>query len=178
MIKIAGVTFAALTLGASQLASANPIAIPNTKVSMEACMNAALQARAGHIKELAMELENGVPLYEFEIKATDNKVWEVTCNAMTGTVAEIEEEVEDASEQVLKAKFEQAAKISEARAKDIALNAHPGQVLEVERELEATEGPVYEVKVKTVSKELSIEVSAITGKIVEVEEDVYEIGAD
>ncbi len=178
MIRIARLSAGALILAVSQLAGAAPITIPSTKVSMETCMNAALQARSGHINELAMELENGVPLYEFEIAADDKTVWEVTCNAMTGSVVETEQELDESSEQAIKAKFEEAAKISEASAKDIAINAHPGRVLEVEREFEGNDSAVYEVKIKTDSKELSVEVSAVTGKIIEVEEDVYEIGGD
>ncbi|NBO10721.1 MAG: peptidase, partial [Methylophilaceae bacterium] len=42
---------------------------------------------------LEAEIENGKPIYEFDIKGKDGKEWEVEVDAVTGKVVETEEEV-------------------------------------------------------------------------------------
>ena len=61
---------------------------------MESCMRAALAAHPGDVISLEAEIENGKPIYEFDIKGKDGKEWEVECNAKSGKITEVEEEVE------------------------------------------------------------------------------------
>ena len=42
---------------------------------------------------LEAEIENGKPIYEFDIKGKDGKEWEVEVDAVTGKIVETEEEI-------------------------------------------------------------------------------------
>lgn len=64
------------------------------------------------------------------------------------------------------------------QAKKTALDKYPGEVESIEYELE-NGNPVYEFDIKQANgKEVEVEVDAVTGKIGETEEEVYEIGKD
>lgn len=164
---------------------AGVISMPQTKYSMEQCLNAALAAKSGEVKALEMELNNQVPVYEFTIAMEDKSEWEVTCNAMTGKVIALEEEIEqdaaDATghEERMKAAFDKLAKVSEEEARAIALRAHPGEVEEVERKMSASKVPVFEFEIAMANGvEREVEIDAVTGLIIGVEEEIYAIGDD
>lgn len=140
---------------------------------METCMKAALAKHPGEVVSLEAELEKGKPVYEFDIKGADGVEWEVECDAKTGKVYEEEVDVDPNS-----ADFKNKAKVSMEDAKKTALAAHPGEVVSVEYEMEDG-NPVYEFDIKGKDgKEIEVEVDAVTGKIGETEEEVYEIGKD
>jgi len=89
-------------------------------------------------------------------------------------VTEVEQEVEAND-----AKFTAVAKVSEADAKATALAARPGTVEETEYEIESDGKASYEFDIKTTDgKEYKIEVDAATGKIVESNEEAYQIGKE
>lgn len=140
---------------------------------METCMKAALKKHPGEVVSLEAEIENGKPIYEFDIKGADGVEWEVECDAKTGKVIEEEQDVDPASSD-----FTNKAKVSKAEAEKAALAKFPGEVVSVEYELEDG-NPIYEFDIKMANgKEMEVEVDAITGKIGESEEEVYEIGKD
>jgi uncharacterized membrane protein YkoI len=140
---------------------------------METCMKAALAKYPGKVTSLEAEIENGKPIYEFDIKIKGGKEVEVECDAATGTL--LEEEMDVSRKDPA---FKSKAKISMKEAKKIALAKYPGEVVTVEYELEDG-SPIYEFDIKTADgKELEVEVSAVTGEIGETEEEVYEIGKD
>jgi len=63
------------------------------KVSLEDAKKAALAVHAGEIIETEFSLEaSGNPSYEFDIKTTDGKEWEVEVDAVTGKLEEDPEE--------------------------------------------------------------------------------------
>ena len=148
---------------------------PKTKVSMEACMKAALAQRSGEVVKLELKDERGIPTYEFEILGKDGKSWELECDANAGKITEEEQEVENADAIEFKAK----AKISLEQAKEIALKAHPGEVLEAEYEIESNGDASYEFDILTDKGEVKMEVDAATGKIVEDnQKEYYQIGKE
>lgn len=144
------------------------------KGQMETCMKAALAKYPGTVVSLEAEIENKKPIYEFDIKGADGKEWEVECDAKTGKITEVEEEV-DAKDP----RFASKAKLSFEDAKKAALAAVPGEVIESETSIEADGSLSYEFDIKTKDgKEIEVEIDAVTGKVQETEEEVYQIGQD
>lgn len=140
---------------------------------METCMKAALAKHPGEVLSLEAEIEKGKPIYEFDIKGADGVEWEVECDAKSGKVFEEEIDVDPNS-----AEYKAKAKVSMEDAKKTALAAYPGEVVSVEYELEDG-NPIYEFDIKGKNgKEVEVEVDAVTGKIGETEDEVYEIGKD
>lgn len=141
---------------------------------MEKCMKAALAKHPGKVVSLEAEIEKGRgAIYEFDIMSTDGKEWEVECEAKTGKVYEEEVDVDPNSEE-----FKSKAKVTMEQAKKTALDKFPGEIESIEYELE-NGNPVYEFDIKQANgKEIEVEVDAVTGKIGETEEEVYEIGKD
>ena len=142
---------------------------------LETCMKAALAKHAGFVQTLEAEIEKGKAIYEFDIRTADGKEFEVECNAKSGKITEVEEEV-TAEDPRFKAK----AKISLEDAKKAALAIHAGEVLETEFAIEADGGASYEFDIKTASgKEMEVEIDAETGKLEEdPEEEIYQIGEE
>ena len=70
-------------------------------------------------------------------------------------------------------------KIGVEEARKVALEAHPGEVVELEYEIEADGAASYEFDIKTKEgKEIKVEVDATSGKIVEANSEVYQIGKE
>ena len=144
------------------------------KGALETCLKAAQAKHPGDVISLEAEIENGKPIYEFDIKGKDGKEWEVECDAKTGKVTEEEEEVSAKDP-----RFASKAKVSLDDAKKTALAAHPGEVIESETSIEADGSISYEFDIKAKDgKEWEVEVDAVTGKIAEEEVEVYQIGLD
>lgn len=141
---------------------------------MEKCLKAALAKHPGKVLSLEAEIEKGRgAIYEFDISGLDGKEWEVECEAKTGKVFEEEIDADPNSEP-----FKSKAKISVEQARKTALDQYPGTIESTEYELE-NGNPVYEFDIKQADgKEIEVEVDAITGKIGETEEEVFEIGKD
>lgn len=168
--------FGAMALALEAPASwATELKLPTTKVSLETCMQAALATHTGTIVKVERTVEKGRPLYEFDIESQDGKAWDITCDANTGQIIEIEQEVRSPADPLFKAKM----KISEAEARKIALATYPGEIIEVEYEIEPTGDASYEFDIRTTGgKEMKVEVDAATGKIVEAREELYQIGKE
>lgn len=140
---------------------------------MEACMKAALAKHPGKIISLEAEIEKGKPIYEFDILGDDGKEWEVECDAKTGKIAEEEREVSSADDPAFN------AKITLEEAQEIALKTKPGKIVETEFSVESDGKSSYEFDiVGDDGVEWEVEVDAMTGKIVEVERETYQIGND
>lgn len=142
--------------------------------ALEKCTAAALSKYPGTVQTLEAEIEKGKPIYELDILAKDGKEWEVECDATTGKILETEEEVAEGADA-----FKSKAKLSLDEAKAVALAKYPGEVVEVEYSLESDGTPVYELDIVAKSgKEWEVEVDAVSGKIVEVEEETFQIGKE
>lgn len=147
---------------------------PHQSDSLGKCVKAALSAHEGKIVKLEFKSENKSPVYEFDIESADGTAWDVECNAKTGKITEIEEEVKADN-----AKFKALAKLSEADAQATALKAHPGKVVETEYELESDGKASYEFDIlEADGEEIKVEVDATTGKVVEHSNEMYQIGQE
>jgi len=142
---------------------------------LETCLKAALKKHPGEVLTLEAEIEKGKPIYEFDIKGADGKEWEVECDARSGKLTEDEYEVESADVPAFKDK----AKVSLEDAKKIALAKRPGEIVEIEYSIESDGSPTYEFDIKAADgTEWEVEVDAVTGKVIEEEREVYQIGAE
>lgn len=150
-------------------------ALPKTKVSLEKCMTAALKTRAGTVVKMEMKMERGVPTYEFDIESKDGKAWDIECDGNTGKITEIEEELGSATD----AQFAAKVKVTEEQARNTALERHPGEIVEVEYEIEPDGAASYEFDIVSKDgKEHKVEVDATSGKIVEDNTELYQIGKE
>lgn len=146
----------------------------NNADSLGKCVKAALSVHDGKIVKVEFKSENKAPVYEFDIESADGTAWDIECNAKTGKVIEVEEEVKADD-----ARFKALAKVTEADAKATALAAFPGKVVETEYELESDGKASYEFDILGANnKETKVEVDATTGKIVEHHEEFYQIGQE
>ena len=170
------VTMFAIALTMSGVAAVGAdLKMPKTKVSLEACMKAALGKQPGTVVKVEFKIEKGAPIYEFDIESKDGKAWDIECDANTGKIVEVEQEVRGANDPAFKAK----AKITEPEARNIALKAYPGEIKEVEYEIEPNGDASFEFDIITKDgKEVKVEVDAATGKIVETSEELYQIGKE
>jgi uncharacterized membrane protein YkoI len=173
MMKVIGSAVVGLACSAmiGDVAAREPL--PETKVSMEDCMFAALEAQPGEAVEVELELEDGAPRYDFEIIDSDGRTAEVECDAMTGKVVEVEWEDDDMDIDA----FLQNATVTPSQARKIALQRVPGRVVDMSMETASTGQISYEFEVLTDDgEEIDVEVDAASGHVVEVERDIYEIG--
>ncbi len=147
---------------------------PKPYDSLGKCVKAALSKHDGKIVKVEAKSERKQLVYEFDVESKDGTAWDIECDAKTGKVTEVEQEVKADDE-----KFKALAKISEADAKATALAKHPGTVVEVEYELEPDGKASYEFDIlEADNEEVKVEVDATTGKIVETSYEVYQIGQE
>jgi uncharacterized membrane protein YkoI len=147
--------------------------MPPTKVSMETCLAAALEKHPGRVKELEFGLDNGEPHYEFEILTADGRETEVECSAMTGKIVEVEWENENMDLDAFLSK----AKVTASQAREIALRRVPGRIVHMDMETTSSGRMSYEFEVKSRDgKDMDVEVDAMSGEIIEVETEIYEVG--
>ncbi len=169
-----GTTLIAAAFFANTAVAGHDTIKPKAYDSLGKCVKAALTKKEGTIVKTEFKSENKKGVYEFDIETADGKAWDVECDAKSGKVTEIEEEVK-----VDETRFKALAKVSEADAKATALAAHPGTVVEVEYELEPDGKASYEFDILEADKEeIKVEVDATTGKIVEVSYEEYQIGKE
>jgi uncharacterized membrane protein YkoI len=172
-----------LTMGATLIAAAffaNTAVAGHDTIKLKAydslgkCVKAALTKHEGNIVKAEFKSEKKRGVYEFDIESADGKAWDIECDAKSGKVTEVEEEVKADD-----ARFKALAKVTEADALATALAAHPGTLAETEYELEADGKASYEFDITEADKEeIKVEVDATTGKIVEVSYEEYQIGKE
>ena len=142
-------------------------------VSVEECLDAALDVVPGHARKMELKIEGDDPTYEFDI-VNNGTTYNVECNAEEAIVTEIEREVA-ADDPV----FKSLAKISEADARAFALSIHPGEVVSQEYEIGQDGSATYEFDIQTnVGYEIKVDIDAATGAIEEANIEVYEIGPE
>ena len=141
---------------------------------LDKCFIAAHQKYEGHIVSLEREVEDGKPVYEFDIQTKDGKRVEVECNPLTAELYDEEVEVKKNDKA-----FKKAVKISAKEAEKIALENTPGKVVEREYGFEG-DTPVYEFDIYSKDKghEIEVEINGLTGEVMESEIEIYDIGSD
>jgi uncharacterized membrane protein YkoI len=161
-------------------AFAQSLDIPKTKVSMEQCLQAVLAKHPGKVKSVEMEIERGVPYYEFEVTTLlDGHTWEAECNADTGAIGKVERDVK-ADDPA----FTKVARVGAAEAMKIALAKVPGQPKEIEYEVSPDGRAWYEFTIigkNGASTEVMVD--AATGAVIGTEDEadeqeIYRIGGD
>ena len=159
------------------LACAGLVHAADGPVHIETCLLAASAVKAGdYLKvEYLSVSPRGVPTYEIEVRGADGREWELMCDTLTGTIYEIEQEASGPSDPL----FRERAKVSEEEARAKALSLYPGKIEEVEYELESNGDPGYEIDLVTADgTEFKIEVDAVSGDIIEVSVEAWEIGQE
>lgn len=169
------VIFPAILLGASAAWAGHGEG--GDKASLETCLEAASEIKSGDfakVEHLSVT-DEGAPLYEIEVHADDGGQWEFECNARSGSVVEMEQEVDSTDDEP----FAGRAEISEKEAIRTAKELYPGTVQEVEYEIESEGYASYEMDIRDPGgTEFKVEVDATTGEIVEVQVEDWEIGQE
>ncbi len=164
---------ASLLATAALLLSTNAFA---GHATLEDCLKAVQSVKKGVIEraEYHSFSQEGRPAYEIEIIDKNGNEWELECNTR-GDIVEIEREVKDASDPL----FKKRAKVSEADAKATAMEMYPGVNEKTEYEIEFDGSPSYEFNIEDKDgTEFNVEVSAVTGEIIEVSTEGWEIGIE
>jgi uncharacterized membrane protein YkoI len=152
-----------------------PITAMAGQQAIDKCIESIEKVKKGNILKLESLGVNGKTIYEFEVADQNGFEWELMCDAATGKVIEIESEVDSPKSKA----FSEKAKITEEDALKIALKSYPGKVEEVEYEIEENGEPTFEIDIMGKNGvETKVEVDAITGKIIEVSIEKWEIGAE
>ncbi|MES1925974.1 PepSY domain-containing protein [Salinisphaera sp. T31B1] len=145
-------------------------------VPLEQCIESARSVRQGDIVkvEFLSVSPAGAPTYEIEIRDNDDTEWELMCNARTGDIYELETEADSPQDEA----FARQAKITEAQARQTVIDRFGGEIVEVEYEIESDGSPTYEIDVAQDGQdnELKVEVDAVTGDIIELSVETWQIG--
>lgn len=136
------------------------------------CVSEGLAMHPGKAVSVRLEIEGGKRQYEVDIKGNDGKRWEVECDAKTGKVLQVEREVAADDPE-----FTSKAKVRLDAAMKTALDKYPGTIVKIEYEIESDGSVAYEFDIRRRDgKLLEVEVDAVTGKLKEPEEVLWQIG--
>jgi len=168
-------TIPAILIASTNLYAGDNLDLDDTRhwkmVSIETCLDAALDTIPGNPRKVELKIEGDDPTYEFDIEAKDGNTYNVECNAEEGLVTEIEREVKP-DDPV----FKSMAKVSESDARKTALALHPGKVVAMEYEV-GSDGVNFEYDIQTtLGYEVKVDIDAVTGEVEESNVEVYEIG--
>ncbi|MCG7994506.1 MAG: PepSY domain-containing protein [Candidatus Thiodiazotropha taylori] len=145
--------------------------------SLDDCLHAASQIKQGDfIKvEYLNPSAEGRSTYEIEVRTANGREWEFMCDATTGMIYEMEQEVDSADDPL----FSKHAKVTAKQASDTVLGLYPGKIEEIEYEIEANGDASYEIDVVDEGgTEFKVEVDAVSGKVIEVHVEQWEIGEE
>lgn len=159
------------------LASSPALAHKHGGDKLEKCLKAASAIKPGDFAkvEYLSFSDKGFPIYEIEVVDKDGNEWELMCRADKAMIVEVEREVDSPNDPL----FKNRAKVSEADARKTATTMYPGKVKEAEYEVEFDGEPVYEFDIlDSDGTEWKVEVSAESGKIIEVAVEAWEIGME
>jgi uncharacterized membrane protein YkoI len=140
-------------------------------------LRAATDIRAGSFVKVEYldPAAEGKPTFEIELRDAAGREWEFMCDARSGAIYEIEQEVDSAEHEL----FKRHAKVSEEQVRSAVLQLYPGEIEEVEYEIESDGQAVYELDVvDEAGTEFKIEVNAASGNIIEVSVEKWEIGEE
>lgn len=141
------------------------------------CLKSASAIKDGYYAKLEYLTltDRGTRTYEIEIHDKNGVEWELMCDTSTGTIYEIEREVESASDPL----FKKNMKVSEEAAGKTALSLYPGRIVHTEYEIETNGASSYEFDIfEKPGVTYKVEVNAATGEIVEVSIEKWDIGRE
>ena len=141
---------------------------------IDKCVMNAIEKYPGHVLSMESEIEKDRLIYEFDIMTKDGREVEVECDARKHTLHDFEVEYKKGDKT-----FTNATKISESEAEKIALEKYNGKIVDREYSME-NGNPAYEFDIYVAKKghEYEVEVDAVTGEILEVEMELYDIGSE
>ena len=141
---------------------------------IDKCYMNAVEKYPGHVLSMESEIEKDRLIYEFDIMTKDGREIEVECDAKNHTLHDFEVEYKKGD-----ITFTKAVKISESEAEKIALEKYNGKIVDREYSMENGK-PAYEFDIYVANKghEYEVEIDAVTGEILEVEMELYDIGSE
>lgn len=145
--------------------------------TLDDCLNAASQIKSGDFVkvEYLNPSAEGRAVYEIEVRTASGREWEFMCDANSGMIYEMEQEVDSADH----ALFKKHAKVSAKQASETVLGLYPGKIEEIEYEIESNGDASYEIDVVDEGgTEFKVEVDAASGKVIEVHVEKWEIGEE
>lgn len=163
----------ALTLGLAS--SALAIEVPaRFQVDYKRCEKVVLDQHPGKIVKVELKREKGRHVFEFDVEGND-KTWDVECDARSGKIIEVEQEVAGPDSPL----FKEKARITLEQARAIALKKYPGTIVETEYEIESDGSASYEFDIaRKNGKEIKVEVDATSGRIVEANRELWQSGKE
>ncbi|MEM7027002.1 MAG: PepSY domain-containing protein [Pseudomonadota bacterium] len=139
----------------------------------EDCLRAVYDKINGRIIKVEMKREGNLSIYEFDIRDTENRDWDIECDALKPEIIEMEREVYSVSAEL----FSKRQKIDYHQAKSKVIELYDGEILEIEFEVEESGLPVYEFDIKLQSGEIiKVEINAETGELHEYSREIWQIG--
>lgn len=137
-----------------------------------ACVGEGLAAHPGKAVGVRYEIEGGMHQYEVDIKGKDGTRWEVECDAKTGKLLQTEREVRADDPE-----FTSRVKVRVDAAMKTALDKYPGTIVKTEYEIENGGKVAYEFDIRRRDGKLvEVEVDAVTGKLSDPEDVLWQIG--
>lgn len=112
------------------------------------------------ITSISFNDEHTTPNYSMSLTDKSSR-YEVVVNAIDGTLTEYTRESISPS----------ALSIDQAKAKRLALNLHPGEITEFILD-ESSSIPYYEMTINDGTYEYEIEINALTGEVIELEQEI------
>jgi uncharacterized membrane protein YkoI len=147
------------------------------EASLQDCLHAVTSIRPGkfHKVEYLSVTDEHQSAYEIEVKPVGGRSWEFECGTQGAVILEMQQQVDSPADSLFKA----GMKLDQQQAIAIATRVYPGEVEEIQYELDVHGAPRYELDIVDAdSIRLKVEVSAVTGKIEEVQVELWQIGAD
>ena len=137
------------------------------------CRTEATALKPGRVIKVEMKIQQGREVYEFDIRDKDNRDWDIECDAATGKLVEVEEEIYGIND----ARFSEKMSVSYTEAKELVLKAYPGEIIEMEYEIEEDGTAVYEFDIRTTTgADMKVEIDASTGKVHEANREIWQVG--
>lgn len=155
------------------MTAANAAATTTRPGAFEQCREQATALRPGQVIKVELKQEDGVDVYEFDIRDDENRDWDIECAAATGEIVEIEEEIFGVNDP----RFIEQMKIGYSEAKAIALELYPGEIIEMEYEIEESGLAVYEFDILQASGQgVKVEINARTGEKHDTSIEIWQVG--
>ena len=152
-------------------------ALAFAEASMQDCLHAVTAIRPGKfvkVEYLGVTDEHQAAC-EIEGKPATGRHWEFECVVASGAIIEMEQEVDTPDDPL----FKRSMKVDAKQAIATATSLYPGEVAEIEYEIDANGSPRYEIDIVDLdSIQMKIEVSAVSGKIEEVQVELWQIGEE
>ncbi|MFO1442716.1 PepSY domain-containing protein [Bacillus sp. Bva_UNVM-123] len=185
---IIGAVSAAIILGGAVAVGATKNDLPNVSLqnvansigttsnkeilSYDEAVKIALSKAEGIVESVELENKRGKHYYEIEIDDIDAE-YEIHIDAYTGEILFFDEDKDDDDRVIDKGATQQPAQnkyISTKKAIEMAEKAVNGKVVEIDRD-DDNGLVIYEIELKTSKGEVELELDAVSGKVLKIEDE-------